>query len=176
MFFDYPNPFKPSKNNLPMIEFPLPVAIAALIQNNHILLIKRIKGSFIGFWGLPGGKIEKKEHVSQAAVREIEEETGIKSEFKNHIGFISEHLVENNQVMQHFLLHLCELRASDFTLKPGKEGALEWFDLNTLQQNKERIIPSDYVMIEKMIKNKGKNYYNCVVHKQGEEHTLIEFE
>lgn len=41
-------------------------------QHNQILLIFRR-----GFWDLPKGKIEKGESITTAAVREVEEETGI---------------------------------------------------------------------------------------------------
>ena len=82
------------------------VVVAALVINNKILLIKRVRGSYVGLWALPGGKIEKNEHLSQAATREILEESGIHSEFKEHLGFVSEHLVEDGEITQHFLLHL----------------------------------------------------------------------
>lgn len=52
-------------------------------QKDEILFIYRI-----GKWDLPKGKIEKGESLEQAAVREIEEETGLKElileEFLNH--------------------------------------------------------------------------------------------
>ncbi len=41
-------------------------------ENNDILFIYRI-----GKWDLPKGKIEKNESLEQAAVREVEEETGL---------------------------------------------------------------------------------------------------
>ncbi len=155
---------------------PLAVAIAALLQDGKILFIKRVKGSYIGFWGLPGGKIEKNEHVSDAAVREIFEETGIKSTFVSHLGFVSEHLKEENIVHQHFLLHLCELSPQTTTLIPGKEGALQWFSLAELPAMKDKIIPSDYLMVERMVLRREKTYYNCVVEKRGEEHVIQRFD
>jgi len=39
-----------------MKELPLAVAISALIKDNQILLIKRLKGDYVGLLGLPGGK------------------------------------------------------------------------------------------------------------------------
>lgn len=41
-------------------------------KEGHILVIKRF-----GFWDLPKGKLEKKETIEEAAVREVEEECGI---------------------------------------------------------------------------------------------------
>ena len=52
-------------------------------KNGEILFIRRM-----GKWDLPKGKIEKGESLEQAAIREVEEETGIRElileEFINH--------------------------------------------------------------------------------------------
>ena len=159
-----------------MKELTLSVVIAALVKDNKILLIQRKRGSYIGFWALPGGKIEKHEHLSEAATREILEESGIQSEFKEHLGFVSEHLVEQGEITQHFLLHLCELTPQTTQILNDQEGKLAWFDLHKLEEIKDQIIPSDYLMIEKILKNKEKNYFDCVLEKVGEEHFLRKFE
>ncbi len=157
-------------------ELPLSVVISALIVDNKILLIKRKRGDYVGYWGLPGGKIEKDEHLSDAAVREIYEESGIKSDFKEHIGFVSEHLVEDGDIIKHFLLHICRLDPMETEIRNSDEGRLEWFSMDSLEQMKNSIIPSDYLMIEKMILNNGSNYYNCILEKIGDEHILRKFE
>ncbi|MCP8970008.1 NUDIX domain-containing protein [Ectobacillus ponti] len=50
---------------------------SALIQNEkgELLLVKNKKGDRV-YWGLPGGAVEEGETLKQAAIREIEEETG----------------------------------------------------------------------------------------------------
>lgn len=159
-----------------MKESPISVVISSVIQNNKILLIKRLRGDYVGLWGLPGGKIEKNEHLSEAATREILEESGIESEFKDHLGFVSEHLIENGNITKHFLLHLCELSSRTTDIKNDTEGKLKWFDLDKIENMKDNIIPSDFLMIEKMIKNKEKNYYNCILEKSGDNHILKKFE
>lgn len=157
-----------------MSDYPLAVAIAALINGKRIMLAKRTKGDYIGLWGLPGGKIEKNEHVSDAAVREILEETGIKSGFKSHLGFVSEHLVENNEIKAHFLLHVCEIVPEEF---PETENEnLKWFDMEDIEKHRGKIIPSDFLMIEKIVRKKEGNYYNCVIEKDGDSHILRKFE
>jgi len=158
-----------------MKELPLAIVISALIKDNKILLLKRIKGDYIGLLGLPGGKIEKHEHVSDAAVREIFEESGIESEFKNHLGFVSEHLIENGNILQHFLLHICELEPKTMNIKGDSEGKLEWFSLDIIESIKIKIIPSDFLIIEKIVKNKEKVYFNCVLEKNGNDYTLRKF-
>lgn len=159
-----------------MKELPLAVVISALIKDNQILLIKRVRGDYIGFLGLPGGKIEKNEHLSEAAIREILEESGIESDFKNYLGIVSEHLIENRNVLQHFLLHICELEPKTTDILNDSEGKLAWFDLENLQNIKEKIIPSDFLIIEKIVKNREKGYYNCILEKNGDNHFLKKFE
>lgn len=159
-----------------MKEFPLSVAIAVLIRDDKILLIERARGDYIGLFGLPGGKIEKDEHFSEAAVREILEESGIESEFENYCGLVSEHLVENETVTRHFLLHICRLFPRTINISNNSEGKSDWFDLKSIDKIKNKIIPSDFLMIEKMVFNKEKYYYECVIEKCGNDHILRKFE
>ena len=159
-----------------MKELPLAVAISALIKDNQILLIKRLKGDYVGLLGLPGGKIEKNEHLSEAAIREILEESGIESDFKNYLGFVSEHLIENGNILQHFLLHVCELEPKTANILNDSEGKLAWFNLDDLQNLKDKIIPSDFLIIKKIVKNREKGYYNCILEKSGDNYFLKKFE
>ncbi len=159
-----------------MIKLPLSIAISALIKNNQILLIQRIRGDYVGLWGLPGGKVERDEHFSEAAIREVFEESGIKSDFKSYLGLVSEHLVENDQIIQHFLIHICELKPKTTEILTSQEGKLAWFNLDNLQEIKDKIIPSDFLIIEKIVKNQEENYYNCVIEKEGDNYFLKKFE
>ena len=45
--------------------------------SDKILLIKRNTAPFIGYWGLPGGRMDPGETVEQTVVRECREETGL---------------------------------------------------------------------------------------------------
>ncbi|PIU62012.1 hypothetical protein COS83_03105 [archaeon CG07_land_8_20_14_0_80_38_8] len=159
-----------------MGDLPLSIAISALIKDNKILLIKRKKGDYVGLLGLPGGKIEKGEHVGEAAVREILEESGIACEFRNHLGFVSEHLVENGEVSNHFLLHVCELEPKSAEITAGSEGSVAWFDLGKIEEWKSLLIPSDYLMIKKLVLNHEKNYYDCVIVKNDADYEIKKFE
>ncbi len=158
------------------MDLPLSVAVAALVHENKILLIKRVKGDYIGYWALPGGKVEKDEHLSQAAIREIIEESKIESEFKGHLGLVSEHLIKENKIDMHFMLHLCELEPKSIDFEEQEEGKLKWFDLDSIENHENNIIPSDYLMIQNMVKNKNGNYFDCVIEEIGDNHTLKKFE
>ena len=56
----------------------LNIAIGILRNTkNEVLLGKRTKGSLIGYWEFPGGKIEPNETPEEALFREFQEELGI---------------------------------------------------------------------------------------------------
>jgi 8-oxo-dGTP diphosphatase len=157
-----------------MGERPLAIAVSALVRDDRILLIRRIKGSYAGLMGLPGGKIEKGEHASDAAVRETLEESGIESEVKRFMGIVSEHEVENGKVVGHYLLFLFELEPKHTRITEGSEGKLEWVGLKEIGKMRENIIPSDFEIIDRLV-GRGKGYYNCVIEKAGGTYLLKEF-
>ena len=56
----------------------LSIAIGILRNTkNEVLLGKRTKGSHMGYWEFPGGKIEPNETPEEALFRELQEELGI---------------------------------------------------------------------------------------------------
>ena len=58
------------------MELPIIIAAGGLVQNSkgEILLIYRR-----GFWDLPKGKLDAGESIPDCAIREVQEETGLKS-------------------------------------------------------------------------------------------------
>lgn len=105
------------------------------------------------------------------------EESGIDSDFKEYLGLVSEHLLdENGKVAEHFLLHICRLAPKSVNIINGEEGKLEWFDLPEIGKIKNKVIPSDFIIIDKMVKNSGENYYDCVIRKISGDHILEKFE
>ncbi len=61
-----------------------------LIEDRKILLIKRRNPPFRGKYALPGGFVEYGESTEAAVVREIQEETGLKTEVLRLIGVYSD--------------------------------------------------------------------------------------
>jgi len=71
-------------------ENPTPVvAVIARDDEGKILLIKRKIGPRKGEWALPSGFMEIEETPTQAALRELAEETGLKGKYKKLIGVYS---------------------------------------------------------------------------------------
>ncbi len=59
-------------------ENPLPVVSSIVDSSRNILLVKRDRRPFKGYWCLPTGFAETGESIEDAALRELEEETGLK--------------------------------------------------------------------------------------------------
>jgi len=61
-----------------------------IIKDEKILLIKRKNPPFKGMWALPGGFVEYNETTENAVVREVLEETGLKTKIHKLAGVYSD--------------------------------------------------------------------------------------
>ena len=61
-------------------------ASVVIVEGGHVLLKRSER---YGTWGLPGGLVEDDESVAQAAVREVQEETGLEVHLERLIGVYS---------------------------------------------------------------------------------------
>jgi mutator protein MutT len=159
-----------------MEDLALPVVLAIVVQGDRIVLVRREKEPYLGLLGLPGGKIEKGETVPEAAIREVKEETGLETRFNGYLGLGSEFLVQEEKVLRHFLLHLCQLEALSSDLQRSEEGAPEWYKLNELDQFKKEIIPSDFLKIKEVFLNQKRGYYDCLIENKNGDYVLKKFE
>lgn len=63
-----------------MTRRPVLGALAVVVEDGRVLLVRRLNKPDAGLWGYPGGKVEWGETVAEAAVRELAEETGVRAE------------------------------------------------------------------------------------------------
>lgn len=54
--------------------------------DNKILLIKRNTRPFVGYWALPGGRMDPGETIEQTVIREVKEETGLEGKIVSIVG------------------------------------------------------------------------------------------
>lgn len=71
-------------------QVPLITVDGIIVKNKKILLIKRSTEPYKNSWALPGGFVELGETLEQAIIREIEEETALKTEAIKLVGAYSD--------------------------------------------------------------------------------------
>ncbi|MGC2570156.1 MAG: NUDIX hydrolase [Candidatus Nitrosopolaris sp.] len=69
---------------------PIPTVDTIIQKNSHILLVRRKKDPFKGFFSIPGGFVNEGERVEDAAKREAKEETSLDIELVHILGVYSE--------------------------------------------------------------------------------------
>ncbi len=116
-------------------QFNYITTLCYLLNNrNQVLLIMKKKGFGQGKWNGPGGKIKQGETPEEAAIREVEEETGyVPKNLKNlgSIEFIWPHKEENNQIC-----HIFITQEFSGALTESEECLPQWWDLDKIPLEK----------------------------------------
>ncbi|OIJ20938.1 NUDIX hydrolase [Anaerobacillus alkalidiazotrophicus] len=76
-------------------------ATGIVIKEGKWLVVKKKYGGLKGLWSFPGGFVDEGETVDQTAVREVEEETGIKTIVKDIVGVrtgVLENVISDNLI------------------------------------------------------------------------------
>ncbi|KAA3499349.1 NUDIX domain-containing protein [Rhizobium rhizogenes] len=119
------------------IRRPIPAALAVVIRERSVLLVRRANPPDAGLWGFPGGKIGAGELLAAAAVREVFEETGVRADAgpistavdafdRNHDGTVREQYV--------LVAALCRWREGEpIAVDDALEAA--WHDIASLDDD-----------------------------------------
>ena len=111
---------------------PKLTADGAIVNNHKILLIQRKNEPFKGKWALPGGFVEYGEKVEDAAVREVFEETGLKTKIIDLVGIYSD---PNRDPRGHTVTAVFLLKEQGGILKEGDDAAdAKFFDIDQLPE------------------------------------------
>ena len=111
---------------------PKLTADGTIVNNHKILLIRRKNEPFKGKWALPGGFVEYGEKVEDAAVREVFEETGLKTKIIDLVGIYSD---PNRDPRGHTVTAVFLLKEQGGKLKEGDDAAdAKFFDINQLPE------------------------------------------
>ncbi len=61
---------------------------AVVVRDGRLLLVERGRGSGVGLWSIPGGRVEPGETLVSAVERELFEETGLRGTCGDFIGWV----------------------------------------------------------------------------------------
>jgi 8-oxo-dGTP diphosphatase len=150
---------------------PLTVVISAITNKNKICLLRRANRPYQRYWGMIGGKLKLEESIEEGALREVKEETGLDCNFQGIRGIMHERVKNKKAIKHSFILILCELKCEEEKLQKGDEGEIEWFSFEKLPA---KIIPSDKIMIEKLLKKEFSFKEIILTENEDEELTEIE--
>jgi 8-oxo-dGTP diphosphatase len=126
------------KSTSPRREYPDHPLIgvgAVAIKNGKILLVKRAFDPGAGKWSVPGGLVETGESLSEACIRETEEETGLKVEVLELINVFD--MIDRDdagRIRYHYVL-------VEFLVKPvgGEErGSAETLDMKWVSRDETK--------------------------------------
>lgn len=109
---------------------PSVTADGIAVRGNEIVLIKRAKEPFKGHYALPGGFLNYGETLEHCVVREVLEETGLRTEIVELIGVFS---APERDPRGHFVTAVYHLKPVGGTLKAGDDAdAAEWVHIDKL--------------------------------------------
>ena len=113
---------------------PIPAVLAVVPRGEEILLVRRANPPDAGLWGFPGGHIDPGEPLAEAALRELQEETGITADSGPVIDALDAFDRQAGTLRRHFILVavLCHYREG---IPHAADDALEatWVPITELR-------------------------------------------
>ncbi|MBM3944502.1 MAG: NUDIX hydrolase [SAR202 cluster bacterium] len=105
---------------------PKLAAVVLIGEERRILMVRRGVEPAMGRWAFPSGYVDRGETVEDAAVREVEEETGLRVTLNRLVGLYS-------SAGSHVVLAAYDARITGGDLRAGDDSQeVDWFALNGL--------------------------------------------
>jgi mutator protein MutT len=124
--------FKESPSDfLPRVEV---VAVFCEYEGRYLFLKKTAGTNNGNLWGLPAGKIEPGESQEEAAVREVEEETGLQLQRERLIPLRSVYVRRPCDFVFHTYRYLLEAEPVVIRLSPSEHEEWRWATLDEVKE------------------------------------------
>lgn len=104
-----------------------------VIQHGKLLLMKRTGGSTgEGTWAIPGGAVDFMEDPEDAAARELAEETGLKAQSFQMLGYTNDQHIKEKLHYIGFTMATDSFTGEPKIMEPHKATEIGWFDISEL--------------------------------------------
>jgi 8-oxo-dGTP diphosphatase len=102
---------------------------------NMILLVKRGTRPFVGYWALPGGRMDEGESIEQTIVREVKEETGLDVTIIDKLGEYTEKGVKDDIEYEYYpTCFVVKPVGGELKKQDSEIQQMQLFKLNSLPQ------------------------------------------
>lgn len=110
------------------------IGINVLVIKDGKLLLGMRKNAFeAGKWGLPGGHLENREKMEDAAARELAEETSLRAHTLTFVNVVNNPRQSDHYIQIGFLASGIE--GDVYLTEPDRCSEWRWFDLKELPEN-----------------------------------------
>jgi 8-oxo-dGTP diphosphatase len=107
---------------------------AVVRRGDEVLLIRRARGTAVGQWSIPGGRVEFGEGLKAAVAREVEEETGLEVRVGRFLGW-AERMGDDPAPYHYFILDFAAAPVDPSARpRPGDDADdVAWVRTNALE-------------------------------------------
>jgi ADP-ribose pyrophosphatase YjhB (NUDIX family) len=105
---------------------PKPAASVLIERDGRVLLARRARPPFVGYWDIPGGFLDGVEHPEIAAAREVAEETGLRVRLGRLLGIYMDRYGEDGDPTLNFF-YLADLPQGGAPRPADDVSELDWF-------------------------------------------------
>jgi 8-oxo-dGTP pyrophosphatase MutT (NUDIX family) len=118
---------------------PIPTVVVLILINNQLLTVKHTQNAnhLTGTYGLPGGRVELNETLIDAAIRELEEETGFvanKESMKELPKEYTAQIKRKNGETKLFSMKIFTCKEYSGHLKESEDTIPEWIPLSDIDK------------------------------------------
>ena len=107
----------------------------AVVHEDRLLLVRRASRRGRGNWQVPGGFIEPDETIEQAVIREVMEESGVKTEVRGVLGIRNRYDPDvDNSLYVVLLLNPLDTRPQPDNHEVGRAGFFSLEEIRGLEQ------------------------------------------
>ena len=110
-------------------------ASIAVFKGDTVLLVERARAPFRGLWSLPGGSIEPGESASEAALRELKEESGTTAKIEGVVEIVELAVTDDDGRPLTWRLAMFYGRYAGGSLQPGSDASdANWVAIADLEK------------------------------------------